>query len=172
MGWLDRLKGDRGAPPPTSSVPPEWIEHRLWAGWEAPRNYVAGEQSYLAALTAMVGPTCPDGYCLPTSVTFVRERDNRYDPNAFRAEVNGRHIGYLRAHVAEQVAGPLDANRARSFMVCGLIRGGSTKAPNLGVHIWLDRSLTPGLSLVAPPEAEENPRWLVPWPPHGRELSS
>jgi hypothetical protein len=98
VGLLSRLKGNRGPEAPTVAV--DWIERRLWAGWEAPRNYVAGARSYLAALTAMVGSTCAEGYCLPTTVTFVREPGNRYDRNAFRAEVTGRHIGHLRAHVA------------------------------------------------------------------------
>jgi hypothetical protein len=32
--------------------------------------------------------------------------------------------------------------------------------------VWLDRSLTPGVALTLPPEDE----WVVPWPPHDREL--
>jgi hypothetical protein len=170
MGLLSRLRGKRGAETPT--VPVDWMERHLWGEWEAPRNYIAGEQSYLAALTSIAGPSCRDGYCLPTPVTFVREPDNGYDSNAFRADVNGRHVGYLRRHVAEQLARPLDANGVRTFTVCGFIRGGSTQAPNLGVHIWLDRSLTPGLNLMVPPEQEEAPEWLVPWPPREREVSA
>jgi hypothetical protein len=57
-----------------------------------------------------------------------------------------------------------------TFVVCGLIRGGSTTAPNLGVHIWLNRVVSPALNLAVPPEQEDDPQWLVPWPPREREL--
>jgi hypothetical protein len=72
-------------------------------------------------------PDLPGRLLLGDACNLVREPDNRYDRNAFRAEVRGRHIGYLRAHVAEQLAGPLDGYGVRTFTVCGLIRGGSTK---------------------------------------------
>lgn len=132
MGLLDRLRGRREPPP--RIVPADWIERRLWTSWEAPRSDVAGEQSYLAALTEMIGSTCREGYCLPVAVTFLRDPDNRYDSNAFRAEVRGRCVGYLRGHVAAQLAGPFDQNGIRMLTVCGIVRGGSTRAPYLGVH--------------------------------------
>lgn len=158
------------APEPDLGVPADWIERRLWCGWEAPRNYVAGEQSYLAALTKIAGPTCRDGYCLPLVVSFVREPRNRYDSNAFRAEIGGRCVGYMRRHVAAQLAGPFDSQRVRKFEVCGIVRGGSETAPYLGVHVWLGRALTPGVALEVPPE-NEDPEWCVPWPPAERELA-
>jgi hypothetical protein len=156
-----RLPWRRKAEPERPAVPADWIAAQRWIAWEAPRNYVAGEHSYRRALAKLAGPTCEDGYCLATEVVFVREQGNAYDPTA---EVRGQHIGYLRRHPAAQVAGSLD--RVRSFAVCGLIHGGSTDAPNLGVHVWLDRVLTPGVALNLPPDDE----WSVPWPPHDREL--
>jgi hypothetical protein len=156
--------------PPPSAVPAGWIEQRLWTDWEAPRNYVAGEQSYLTALSKVAGPPCEDGYCALTTVTFVREPQNRYDTSAFRAEVDGHHVGYLRAHIAEQLAPAFDGASMRTFEVCALIRGGSNTAPNLGVHVWLNRTLTPGLALSVPPEAEDT-EWMVPWPPRDVELA-
>jgi len=133
-----------------SSIPADWIERELWAEWEAPRNYVAGEQSYLVTLSELAGPTCESGYCLATAVTFAREPRNQYDPQALRAEVRGRQVGYLRRHLAAQFAPVLDDAAVSAFDVCGLIRGGSTRAPSLGVHVWLDRTLTPGLHLEVP----------------------
>jgi hypothetical protein len=168
-----RLPWRRHKAPPElapSAIPDDWIERRLWANWEAPRNYVAGEQSYLTALTRATGPPCEDGYCLATAVNFLREPGNRYDHNAFRAEIDGQRVGYLRRHLAAQLAPAFDSARVRSFAVCGVIRGGSLRAPNLGVHVWLDRTLTPGLALEVPPESDD-PEWCVPWPPQDRELS-
>lgn len=146
------------------NVPEDWAERGIWCDWEAPRNYVAGEASYLDALAALVGPTCERWYCRPVVVSFSRERDNPYDSNAFRAEVNGVHVGYLRRHVAEQLAGPLDHAGCRTFAVCGLARGGSFDAPNLGCHVWLGRRVTAGPAIQF--DADE---YIVSWPPTERE---
>jgi hypothetical protein len=150
-----------------TTVPSNWAEQQLWAEWEAPRNYIAGEQSYAAALASLAGPTCDGGYCFPAAVELIREPANPYDPNAIRAEVRGLRIGYLRRHLAEQIAPPLDRARVPSFAVCGLIRGGSTTAPNLGCHVWLDRRVSPGPAIELP---ASDPEWEVPWPP--REVRS
>jgi hypothetical protein len=148
-----------------ASTPPDWIERHLWVTWEAPRNYVAGEASYLPALTSLAGSPCEDGYCIPTPVDLAREPTNPYDPNAIRAEVRHTHVGYLRRHLAAQLAPVLDDADAARITVCGLIRGGSMTAPNLGCHIWLNRSLTPGVVVELTDE-----EYAVPWPPREREL--
>src|SRR4051812_23621306 len=119
------------------NVPSDWIERHAWLDWDAPRNYVAGESSYRPALAAIAGPVCKDGYCFAVPVTLIREPGNRYDPNAVRAEVSGQLIGYLRRHLAAQLAGPLDGARCSSFVVPGVVRGGAARAKNIGCHIWL-----------------------------------
>jgi HIRAN domain len=131
-----------------------------WIGWEPPRNVIAGEASYVEALAALAGPICEDGYCIAACVTFVRDPRNAYDGNAFRAEVEGRLVGYLRRQLAEQLAPALDKARCRSFGVAGVIRGGSTRAPNLGCHVWLARRLTPGPAIEF-----DGDEWEVSWPP-------
>jgi hypothetical protein len=143
-------------------VPSDWIERELWIGWDAPRNYVAGEASYKKVLTKIAGPVCEDGYLIPTAVRFVREPGNRYDVNAFRAEVDGQLIGYLRRHLAAKLAPSLDRARCSTFTVPGIIRGGSTGAPNLGCHIWLERRLGPGPEIAL----GDDPEFDVVWPPH------
>jgi HIRAN domain len=104
------------------------------------------------------------GYLIPVEVVFVRERDNQFDRNAFRAEVKGRLVGYLPRHIAAQLAGPLDKGRCESFSVCGVMRGGSLKAPTIGVHVWLDRRPSPGPLLSHADDAA-----TVKWPPSGTE---
>jgi hypothetical protein len=151
-------------------VPADWMESKAWLQWEGPRNYIAGEASYEKALQAITGPVCDDGYCRPTVVRFIREPQNRYDANAFRAEVQGRRIGYLRRHVAAQMAPPLDRARLAAFEVPGLLRGGSKGAPNIGCHVWLGRCVSPaGLALELP---DTDAEWEVGWPlaawEHGR----
>jgi hypothetical protein len=163
MGWMRKLLGRRQAEPEAPVTPGDWIERDLWLLWEdAPRNYIAGESSYTGALSRLCGPICKDGYCLPVVVKLVREPRNPYDGNAFRAEVSGEHVGYLRRHLAAQLAGPADRAGLREVAVCGVIRGGATDAPNFGVHVWLNRTLTPGVALELPDADEE---WAVPWPP-------
>jgi hypothetical protein len=103
-------------------------------------------------------------------VRFVREPDNAYDRNAIRAEVMGHRVGYLRRHLAEQLAPALDRGRCTDFEVPGLLRGGSTRARNVGCHVWLNRCLRPrGLNIELPPE---EPEWRVSWPIHDWERPS
>lgn len=45
----------------------------------------------------------------PATATLEREPDNRFDPNAVKVIVGGRHLGYLPALVAEQLAPRLDS---------------------------------------------------------------
>lgn len=116
-------------------------------------------------LTALVGRTCDQGYCIPTPILFVRERENRYDSNAFRAEIQGRRIGYLRREIAAELTPALD----RAVRVLRRMRhrpGGSTGAPNLGFHVWLGKRVTLGPII----EMDDVP-WQMPWPPNGWETA-
>ena len=151
---------------PDANVPPDWIERRLWFDWEPPRNLVAGEASYAKALAKLAGKPCEGGYCLPKPVVVIREPRNRYDPNAFRAEVDGRCVGYLRRHLAAQLAPLLDEAGCSTVTVAGLLRGGSTHAPHLGCHVWLARRLTPG-----PEVSFADDDHVVAWPPREDELT-
>ena len=142
----------------------EWLISHEWLRWDAPRNYIAGEASYAPALTALTGPICANGYCRPVVVRFTREPRNTYDRNALRAEVAGQHVGYLRRHLAAELAPALDRGGCSSFEVPGLLRGGSTRARNVGCHVWLNRCLRPaGLAIELP---RDDPEWVVPWPIH------
>jgi hypothetical protein len=157
-------------PKPSAPVTPaDWMQTHAWLSWEAPRNYVAGEASYRQALSALTGVPCESGYCRPVLVRCEREPGNRYDANAIRAIVNGQHVGYLRRHLASQLAPPLDRAQCNVFIVPGLLRGGSMTAPHVGCHIWLGRPVEPeGLAFVLPSEAEDR-EYLVPWPVQHRE---
>jgi len=150
---------------PEPNVPADWIERSLWQLWGPPSNHIAGEASYQTALATIVGATCNTGYCVPVPVTFIREPDNPYDRNACRAELHGVRIGYIRREFASQISPVLDEARCTRFGVCGVVRGGSLRAPNLGVHVWLDRRLTPGPSITV----ADDP-WVAAWPPTGREV--
>jgi len=150
--------------PKRAATPTDWIETHAWLSWEAPRNYVAGEASYARALQALTGAPCRDGYCLPVVVRCEREPNNRYDSNAIRAIVNGHHVGYLRRHLAAQLAPALDRGRCPVFVVPGLLRGGSTSAPNVGCHVWLGRPLEPDGLVFTLPSGDEDLEYLVPWP--------
>lgn len=147
----------------------DWMTSGTWAAWEAPRNYVGGEASYGQALGSLRGPPCADGYCRAVVIRFVREPENDYDVNAFRAVVEGMHIGYLRRHIAAQLAPALDGAGFSAFDAPGLLRGGSTSARHVGCHVWLGRCLSPkGLVVELPTRDDE---WEVPWPPNPWELA-
>lgn len=144
-----------------ANVDPNWRDGNAWLKWEAPRNFVAGESHYMPELT---GEPRESGYLIPVEVVFVREPTNRYDPNAWRAEVDGSVIGYARRNIAAQFAAALDPHGLTTLTVCGVLRGGSLDAPNLGVHVWPERRPCPGPELHQVDEALS-----VPWPPSGTE---
>jgi hypothetical protein len=159
-----RLGQDRGLSP--CNVPADWAESGIWRSWDAPRNEVAGESHYLPALTSLTGRPRPSGYLKPVEVCFIREPKNPYDTNAWRVEVSGKRVGYARRALALQLASGLDGHGINTFRVCGVIRGGSDDAPNLGVHVWLDRRTTDGPVLSLGDDSYE-----VAWPPYDDEGS-
>ncbi len=169
MGILDRFRTTPTELAPVN-VGASWTGTEEWRGWDAPGNFISGESHYKAALTALAGPPRHEGYLIPVKVAIVREPTNAYDPNAFRAEVDGHHIGYLARHIAAQLADPLDAAGCGRFEVCGILRGGSVDAPNIGIHVWLSRRLSPGPEILQRDEGG-----LVSWPPYddeGKETAS
>jgi hypothetical protein len=145
------------------NVTDDWISAD-WRTWEPPRNLVVGESFRQPALRKLTGPPRDNGYLLPVCVNFVREPDNPKDRNAFRAEVNGQHIGYLKATVAAQLVRAADKGHCSTFTVCGLLRGRSTSAPDVGVHVWLNRRLSPGVGISFADHDRE-----VSWPPRDTE---
>lgn len=169
MGILDRFRTTPTELAP-ANVDVSWIDMEEWRGWDAPGNFISGESHYKEALTALAGPPRDEGYLIPVKVAIIREPTNTYDSNAFRAEVDGRHIGYLARHIAAQLSGPLDAVGCGRFEVCGILRGGSEDAPDIGVHVWLGRRLSPGPEIMQRDEGG-----LVSWPPYdgeGKETAS
>lgn len=164
LAFFDRFRKDKWELAP-ANIPAGWDRDASWRGWESPGNFVVGESHYMEALTALTGPPCENGYLRPVTVTLIRDPANPYDGNAFRAEVEGRHVGHLARHLAAQLAPPLDACGCARFEVCGLLRGGSHRAPNVGVHVWLDRRLCPGPEIIQRDTAGRG----VAWPPDDDE---
>lgn len=147
-----------------ANVPSDWASSDAWLSWEAPQDLVAGESHYMDALRELTGEPRENGYLIPVDVRFVREPTNKYDANAWRAEVRGSLIGYARRHIAAQLSPALDGHGCTEFTVCGVLRGGSISAPNMGVHVWADRRPQPGpelhivdttLAVAWPPDAAE-----------------
>lgn len=97
----------------------------------------------------------------------MREPDNPYDANALRAHMSGVHVGYLARHVAAELASSLDEAGCVSFTVCGVMRGGSAEARDIGVHVWLNRRTT-----VGPTAPRIELDRSVSWPPSDRERRS
>jgi hypothetical protein len=150
------------APP---NVERAWTDSSVWRTWEPPFGLVVGESHYMSALTGLAGPPRERGYLIPVAVDIVRERDNRFDGNAFRVEVGGQQVGHLARHIAAQLAKPLDRAGCQRFTVCGVIRGGSERAPNLGVHVWFDRRLSEGPEIYV----RDDSAAIKNWPPRDDE---
>jgi HIRAN domain len=150
-----------------ANVSEDWIATRVWADWRPPHNIVAGESQYQAALRkacGMTGMPRRQGYLRAVCVDLTREPSNQYDRNAIAATVDGELVGYLRRHIAAQVAPALDKHKIRTVQVCGVIRGGSRKGDMLGCHLWIDRRPVEGPALSMADQTH-----VVSWPPFDGE---
>lgn len=164
MGFFDRFRKDKWELAP-ANVPVDWAHDGGWRDWEPPSNFVVGESHYKEALTELAGPPRENGYLQPVAVALVRDPANPYDGNAFRAEVEGHQVGHLARDLAAQLAPPLDVCGCARFEVCGVLRGGSHRTPNIGVHVWLDRRLCPGPEIIQ----RDSARRVEAWPPYDDE---
>lgn len=148
-----------------ANVDDDWSAGDDWHAWEAPRNLIRGESHYQATLQRLAGgKPRRNGYLIPVSVSFVRDPKNEHDRNAFRAQVDGELVGHLARDAAAQLARTADRARCTSFAVCGVLRGGSLDARHLGVHVWVDRRLSPGVETNFADDEDE-----VSWPPFENE---
>jgi HIRAN domain len=150
-----------------ANVAPRWAESGEWLTWGSPRNLVAGESYHLGELQSLCGEPTENGYLQPVEARFIREPSNPYDPNAWRVEVAGIPIGHARRELAAVLSETLDRVGCSSFNVCGVLRGGSFDAPNIGVHVWLERRTTEGPEIVFLDAVGE-----VVWPPYDGEGSA
>lgn len=155
MGLFDRAKRK---PPPVRET--ESVDFAGWAEWEAPHRAIKGESHYRNNLLELAGPPTEDGYLAPVSVVLRREPQNAYDPNAIRAEIDGLLVGHVAKEAAAELAPLMDRMECTECMVAGVIRGGSSTASDLGVHLWPRRQLSPGPILDAL-EATQ----VAAWPP-------
>src|SRR5206468_7735447 len=117
-------------------------ERDEWRSWEAPVNLIVGESHYEATFHDLAGSPRREGYLKPVLVILMRDPGNPYDSNAVRAEVGGHPVGYVGRATAAILAPRLDRLGITSLTLAGVIRGGSTSAPNFGVHIWTERRAT------------------------------
>lgn len=157
--------------PLSTTVRADWATAEDWReAWDPPLNLTRGESRYMAAFAKLCGPTRENGYLIPVNVVFQREPGNRYDRNALRAMVytpagGWQHVGYMAKEVAAQIAPMLDRHKLTSHTCCGVIRGGSRRAENFGVHVWLDERPEPGLAISADGPASDFVEVEVSWPP-------
>jgi HIRAN domain. len=191
VGFLKRLRGERSpaqaplapvppSPPPTPAatpepvrevrqrllkpnVPPDWIERDLWRTWARPYSAVSGESFYAEELGALTGPPRPKGYLVPVGVTLCREPENPYGSNAIRVEIGGAHVGYIAKEQAEGMAPLMDGLECSECQIAGIVRGGSTEHPNVGVMLWGTRRLSDA------PSFSFKMRGVPRWPPDADE---
>jgi hypothetical protein len=148
------------------NVDAHWAESDEWREWGPPRNLVAGESYHVEELRSLCGVPTENGYLQPVEACFVREASNPYDPNAWRVEVAGIAVGHARRELAAVLSEALDRTNCSSFNVSGVLRGGSFGAPNIGVHVWLDRRTSAGPEILFDDNERE-----VAWPPYDGEGS-
>lgn len=168
MGFLDRFLGHNkptefGAP----RIPETWRHQQDWLNdWGPPLNIVVGESRHQKELREAA--QC-DGQCLRlVNVTLQPEPDNPVDSDAIKVLLRGVKIGYLRRELAAGIADGCAAHRlgVPTLVVAGIMRGGWKEQRSIGVHIWIDRTITSG-PIVQLDDAEE---FEVAWPPMEHEL--
>jgi hypothetical protein len=141
------------------NVPKDWKGSEWWRSWPAPASVVRGESRYRDGLTEVCGGD-RDFYLLPVEARLAVEPSNPHDPNAIRVEVDGRLVGYIAREVAAQLSPRLQQAGCWFFKVAGLVRGRFHEQYTPGVHLWLDRLITPG------PVIQIGEPYLVEkWPP-------
>jgi Protein of unknown function (DUF2510) len=164
LGLLDRFRSPRLSAPNTRA---DWAAAGVWRDWPAPHNLVVGESHYQSHIRTLAGQPSEVGWCVPVPVVITRDFHNKYDENAWTASVNGGLVGHLRRDVAEAMVVACDPADCKSFTVPGVVRGGWLDAELFGVHVWLDRLLSPG------PEVHlDNPDTEVSWPPGDNERAA
>ncbi len=109
-----------------------------------------GESYHQEALRALAGDPCERGRFALAPVLFERERDNRYDPNAWKVTINGTLVGHLAKEIAAMISPPLDRERCQGFLLPGIVRGGWLTHPNYGVFVWGEHRLSAAPALVFP----------------------
>lgn len=98
---------------------------------------VAGESSYVNALSTLAGGRKQSGLGLECMATLICEEDNRFDANAVRVDISGKTVGYLMPMDAEEYRRRMQAagRGAQAERVAARISGGGD-----GRHygVWLD----------------------------------
>lgn len=159
---LARLRGIQEA-----NLHAAWLETDQWRRWSAPSSIVRGESFYQETLVRLTGPPRRNGYLRPVDVTLRREPDNEHDFDAVRVEILGELVGYVAKEFASDLAWLMDGLTCPVCVVAGVIRGGYTRRPNLGVMLW------PGQRVGKGPAIPIRSRWRAPgWPPSFTEGSS
>jgi hypothetical protein len=137
-----------------------WHETDAWRRWPAPYSIVRGESYRQNLLTTLTGKPRAHGYLVPVSARLVREPENPHDFNAIRVDVDGGPVGFIAKELAVDLAWLMDGVDCPSFGVAGLIRGGYTKKPYLGVMLWTSHRET------AAPQIPMRSTWRAKqWPP-------
>lgn len=140
-----------------------WMDIGDWRQWPPPASVVRGESTYRDALFDLCGEGASH-QLVPVEARLAVEPSNPHDRNAVRVEVRGRLVGYIAREVAAQLSPPLREAECWSFTVAGLIRGSFDQGHVPGVHLWLDRLISPGPAVRLPS------LYLVEaWPPHPAE---
>jgi len=122
---------------------PDWFKSIDWRRWDAPLNLTIGESRRNDAIAALAGAPRRHGYLIPVTATLLRDSNNPVDRNAIKVEIQTVQVGYVRHEVAFHLSPIFDSDNARTCEVAAIIRGGSLNAPNFGVHLWLDKTLSP-----------------------------
>jgi hypothetical protein len=147
MGLLQWLFGDGEAAPskPNRSVAPVHLARGRGFTFE-----IVGEGSYQAALDAICGGKCEDGYKLPVVAQLCFQEDNPYDQNAIVVLIDGKVVGYIPRDLAPEMRDAiLNLNPEERPVTCDAkVVGGWIRGPTDEGHYGVKLSLSKPLKLA------------------------
>ncbi len=111
---------------------------------------VAGESHYQEALRALTGNDGSEPVRQEVEAVLTPEPENRYDPNAVKILIAGRHVGYLPREDAAAYRPMLErlTERGRRGACEAMVsaRGGTPGASNIGVFLRLPEPDEPSVA--------------------------
>jgi len=91
---------------------------------------ISGESFYHDAIIDVIGEPTEDGYDITVNGKLVRDPSNKYDSNAIKCLINGRHVGHVNRDDAEDISLYMDSHNITDFWVSCEVTGGWSRGKN------------------------------------------
>jgi HIRAN domain len=113
---------------------------------------ISGESFYHDAIIDVIGEPTEDGYDVTVNGRLVRDPANKYDSNAIKCLINGRHVGHVNRDDAEEISHYMDTHNITDLLVSCEVTGGWSRGKNdsgfFGITAYVcDHSHSAGINI-------------------------